>query len=358
MSARFSSVPGSPRQGIPWPGAPAATVPPVTDHPTGQLRWNPLARRWVAVAGHRSERPVDAPPDVPRPDRPTHDPNCPFCPGNEYETLPPVATVPAGNDPWQLRVVPNKYPSFDGTEPLSGSPTHTAASPTETAAASGACDVVIFTPDHDRDLADCTPDRAATFLGVIADRCRAHADLPAVAHTSIIVNRGRTSGASLSHPHAQLLSTPFVPPTVHLELDAFATDSDVLATTVDRHPEGVVARRNGAVSICPPWAGFPYETWVIPTARTRSIVDASGAELADVGDLLVDVLGRLRRALGDVDYNVAFRVPPPRTDGPFTWHLQVLPRHVPLAGFELSAGVAVNATPAEVAADHLRTVRA
>jgi UDPglucose--hexose-1-phosphate uridylyltransferase len=176
-----------------------------------------------------------------------------------------------------------------------------------------------------------------------------------VKHTSIIVNRGHTSGASLTHPHAQLLSTPFVPPTVHLELDAFAAAPDVLSGAVGRFPEGVVARRDGALSVCPPWAGFPYETWIVPTGPTRSITDATGAELADVGVLLVDLLGRLRRALGDVDYNIAFRVPPPGNDGPFAWHLQILPRHVPLAGFELSAGVAVNATPAEVAADHLRS---
>jgi UDPglucose--hexose-1-phosphate uridylyltransferase len=323
----------------------------VTEDSIGQLRWNPLAHRWVAVAGHRSERPVDEPPVAAEPERPVHDPNCPFCPGNEHETLPAVATLPIGAEPdgpWQLRVVPNKYPSFAGAEPV-------ADSPRETAAASGACEVVIFTPDHHRDLADCSPDQAAALLSVIADRCRAHADLPAVKHTSIIVNRGRTSGASLTHPHAQLLSTPFVPPTVRVELDAFAAAPDVLSTAVDRFPKGMVARRDGALSVCPPWAGFPYETWVVPIDRTRSITDASDAELVDVGALLVDLLGRLRRSLGDVDYNVAFRVPPPRTKGPFAWHLQILPRHVPLAGFELSAGVAVNATPAEVAADHLRS---
>lgn len=323
----------------------------MTDHPTGELRWNPLALRWVAIAGHRSERPVEAPPDVPQPDRPTHDPDCPFCPGNEHQTLPPVETVLADDGSWRLRVVPNKYPSFAGAEPLPDAPT-------ETAAASGSCEVVIFTPDHDRDLADCSPAGAADFLGVISERCRVHAALPAVAHTSVIVNRGSTSGASLTHPHAQLLSTPFVPPTVPLELDAFADEPDLLTTMVDRHPEGVVARRKHAVSICPPWAGFPFETWVVPTAPTRSIADAADSELAEVGELLVDLLGRLRQALGEVDYNVAFRVPPPRADGPFTWHLQVLPRHVPLAGFELSAGVAVNATPAEVAADRLRNVLA
>ena len=323
----------------------------MTDPPTGQLRWNPLARRWVAVAGHRSDRPVDAPPEVRRPERPTHDPACPFCPGNEHETLPPVATLPADGGAWRLRVVPNKYPSFAGDEPL---PDHPAGS----TAASGSCEVVIFTPDHDRDLADCTTETATELLEVIADRCRAHADLAAVAHTSVIVNRGPTSGASLTHPHAQLLSTPFVPPTVHPELEGFAEDAEVLVATIDRHPDGVITRRDRAVSICPPWAGFPYETWIVPTAPTRSITDAADTELADVGALLVDGARRLRRALGDVDYNVAFRLPPPRTDAAFTWHLQVLPRHVPLAGFELSAGVAVNATPAEVAAHHLRSVPA
>ncbi len=352
MSARISVVPADRRRGIPPPTAPAATVPPVTDPPLGELRWNPLARRWVAVAGHRSDRPVDAQPDQPQPDRSIHDPGCPFCPGNEHETLPPVVTRPDGADrPWRLRVVPNKYPSFSGTAPLPDGPA-------ETAAASGSCEVVIFTPDHDRDLADCTPDGAAEFLAVIADRCQAHAQLPAVAHTSVIVNRGRTSGASLTHPHAQLLSTPFVPPTVQVELDAFAREPGLLVAAITRHPEGVVARHDRAVAVCPRWAGFPYETWLIPAAATRSITDASDAELIDVGELLVDVLGRLRRALGDVDYNVAFRVPPPHADGPFAWHLQILPRHVPLAGFELSAGVAVNATPAEVAAEHLRSVSA
>jgi UDPglucose--hexose-1-phosphate uridylyltransferase len=215
---------------------------------------------------------------------------------------------------------------------------------------------VIFTPDHHRDLADCSPYQAGALLRVIADRCRAHAALPAAAHTSIIVNRGRTSGASLTHPHAQLLSTPFVPPTVRVELDAFGAEPQVLSRAIDRHPEGVVTRRERALSVCPPWAGFPYETWIVPSRSTRSITDADDDELADIGDLLVDLLGRLRRALGEVDYNITFRVPPPRTDEPFAWHLQVLPRHVPLAGFELSAGVAVNATPAEVAAQHLRTI--
>ena len=81
----------------------------MTEQPSGELRWNPLAHRWVAVAGHRSARPVDGPPAATEPERPARDPACPFCPGNEHETLPAVATLPADDgDFWELRVVPNK----------------------------------------------------------------------------------------------------------------------------------------------------------------------------------------------------------------------------------------------------------
>ncbi len=315
-----------------------------------ELRWNPLAQRWVAVAGHRSDRPVDEPPAPAPAPRPAVDPTCPFCPGNEDETLRPVLSLPDDRSAaWELRVVPNRYPSFEGSEPLSD-----ASRPT--APASGACEVVIFTADHHRDLADCSPAETARMLAAIADRCRAHAELPTVRHTSVIVNRGRTSGASLVHPHAQLLSTPFVPPTVVTETDAFARRPGILSDLLGSDRPGALAQRAGAESLCPPWAGFPYESWIVPTDATRSITDASPGELEAIADLLVDLLVRLRTALGDVDYNVAFRIPPPGSEHPFTWHVQVLPRHIPLAGFELSSGIAVNAIPAEAAAAHLRSV--
>ena len=314
-----------------------------------ELRWNPLARRWVAVAGHRSSRPVDEPPSPAVAPRATYDPDCPFCPGQEDETLPPILSWPDDTErPWELRVVPNKYPSFEGTEPI---PPDAAT----VAPASGSCEVVIFTADHDRDLADCTTAEASRMLSAIADRCRAHEALPAVAHTSVIVNRGRTSGASLAHPHAQLLSTPFVTPTAMTELEAFREDPEVLLSLTQSAHDGTIAQQPGAHALCPPWAGFPYESWIVPTDATRSITDAGSDEIDSFASLLVDSLQRLRRVLGEVDYNLAVRIPPPRTVDPFTWHIQILPRHIPLAGFELSAGIAVNAIPSGVAAEQLRS---
>ncbi len=43
---------------------------------------------------------------------PVHDASCPFCPGKEGKTPPPILTLPhdKGATGWDVCVVPNKYP--------------------------------------------------------------------------------------------------------------------------------------------------------------------------------------------------------------------------------------------------------
>ena len=81
-----------------------------------QLRLNPLTGRWVAVAAERSLRPGDF---APRRLQVESDPArpCPFCPGHE-EATPPALETYGANGQWQVRVVPNLYPAFDGQEPM------------------------------------------------------------------------------------------------------------------------------------------------------------------------------------------------------------------------------------------------
>ena len=332
---------------MPPGGQTAGTV----DGVINELRWNPLGRRWVTIASAREGRPVEGLPAAARIVRTQREPACPFCPGNEPETLPAIVTISDGVDPWSLRVVRNRYPSFDGSEiaPLNGQ---------ETAPASGTCEVVIFTPDHHRDVADLDAHEVTRFLSVLAERQAEHVRLPVVRHTSILINCGINSGASLAHGHAQILSTPFVPPTVNDELSGFKKDPDLFRHAFGRDQQGIVARRDNAVAGCPMWAGLPYESFIVPADPHRAILDTRRDHLHDVAELLVDLLLRVRRVLGDVDYNVIFRLPPHGYEKSFTSYIQVLPRHVPIAGFEISAGISVNSVPPEFAALHLRQAAA
>ena len=81
-----------------------------------QLRLNPLTGRWVTIATDRTTRPDDFNRDRLKvetgPDRP-----CPFCPGNEEETPPALETYGDGGE-WQIRIVPNRFPAFSGSEPM------------------------------------------------------------------------------------------------------------------------------------------------------------------------------------------------------------------------------------------------
>ena len=316
-----------------------------------ELRWHPLAGRWVVIAEDREHRPFEFSQRPPRPRREHIDPSCPFCPGNELETLPAVHEVAVRGGGWHIRVIPNKFPSFAGE----GEPVGDTGRVGERAVSYGVSEVVVVTERHDLDLGDLAIARVAEILGVLAERRSAHARHRAVRHTSMLVNCGPESGASVRHAHAQVLSTPFVPPAVQTEVAGQRQLGDLVEAAFGGAGELLVGERTHVVAGCPAWSMSPYEVWVVPRRRVPALDLERPDELADVASLLVDVLGRLRRVVGDVDHNIMVQNAPHDETDRFRWYLRILPRVVAVAGFELSSGTPVNAVTPERAADRLRS---
>ncbi len=107
-----------------------------------------------------------------------------------------------------MRVVPNLFPAFEGNEPLrvqNLGPVFTQAS------ASGVHEVLVFTPEHTGSWADLDDKHAGLAMAAIRDRMEDHARRSTVRYTQAIVNAGREAGASLEHPHGQLLGDPVRP---------------------------------------------------------------------------------------------------------------------------------------------------
>ena len=69
----------------------------------------------------------------------------------------------------------------------------------------------MFSPEHDGSWADLDDKHAGLAMAAIRDRMEDHARRSTVRYTQAIVNAGREAGASLEHPHGQLLGIPFVP---------------------------------------------------------------------------------------------------------------------------------------------------
>ncbi len=319
-----------------------------------QLRLDPLTGRWVAVDTDRSTRPgafaarsltVQTGPVRP----------CPFCPGQEEATPPALETYgPTGS--WLVRVVPNLYPAFEGDAPM----VVTNRGPVFIQApASGIHEVLILSPEHDASWGDLSEAQTSLVMSAIRDRIEEHSHAPGLRYSQAIVNAGREAGASIDHPHGQLLGMSFVPRELVDEQAGFSRFAGgcLLCTTAEAEAElgyRVVHSDDQTVVICPFWSGVPFEMLIIPRAHGPHLHRSSPADLAGVGHAVRKAVGQLRQRLGDVAYNLVFHSAPYRPSGTFHWHAHIWPKITTLAGFELGTGVFINIVPPEQAAEELR----
>jgi len=338
-------------------GAAAYLPPPAPLTAPGELREDPLSGRVAAIAAGRAARPEAFLRDV-GPARGTL--GCPFCPGNEHMTPPEVWAdrEPGGtaNGPgWQVRVVPNKFPAFAGRP---GAPNPDGGLYRSSPSA-GAHEVVIHSTDHDAGLADLSDKHTARVLGAYRRRLLAHRDEP-LGSVVVIVNQGRTAGASLEHPHSQVIATVERPELVRAELDRLAGPGCAACAVAarERGGERAVEEADGLLTICPWASAAPYEALLLPFAHRPRFEEGD-----DAGDLVTaGALGRLLRRFAcavspAAPYNLVLHSAPPGV-GDFHWHLHLIPRLTTYGGFELATGIVINVVDPDRAAAGLRAAAA
>ncbi|MDD8025882.1 MAG: galactose-1-phosphate uridylyltransferase [Acidobacteriota bacterium] len=335
-----------------------------------EFRRDPINGRLVLIAPGRSKRPGGFLTRAEGIGREADDAaSCPFCPGHENQTPPEIAALrPAGSRPdgpgWRVRVVPNKYPAL--TEIAAGD-REEEPSPGRMAG-SGAHEVVIDSPHHDREIDDLPDEDAALTWRVIRDRV---GDLEASgghAYIQVFKNRGREAGASLRHPHTQIAALPLRPPRLAEEMARFEAwascrDGDCLLC---RHLEDeavsdvrLVHRNRGFTALTPVGSAFPYETRIAPNSHAGSFASLDDRSLVDLAACLRHVLGALKRIGDDPAYNIVLYQAPVdgRSNFPaalFHWHLDIFPLLVRTAGFEWGTGIHINPVAPEEAAAKLR----
>ena len=231
------------------------------------------------------------------------------------------------------------------------------------APASGIHEVLVLCPEHDADWADLSDAQAGLVMAAIRDRIAEHAGTPGLRYSQAIVNAGREAGASLEHPHGQLLGMPFVPRELVDEQAGFARfeGNCLLCTTTEAEEDvnhRVVQADERSAVICPFWSGVPFEMLIIPRAHDPHLHHARPRDLAAMGRAVRSAVQALHRRLGDVAYNVVFHSAPYRMTGVFHWHIHLLPKVTTLAAFELGTGVLINVVSPEVACQELRAAAA
>jgi UDPglucose--hexose-1-phosphate uridylyltransferase len=350
-----------------------------------ELRQDPIHRRWVIMAPERARRldavPAGAPPEAGRP--PDAGPpldaraSCPFCPGHEPATPPEVLVLrpgPGGPLDWCVRVVPNRVPALR----VEGDLTSSANGVYDRMTGIGAHEVVIESPDHAATLADMEYRQVERVVEAWQLRQRDLFNDHRLEHVLVFKNHGIQAGALVAHSHSQIIATPITPFRVASRIAharAWYRDRrrcvfcDVLDQELAEGSRVVWADRHFAV-LCPYASRYPFELLVLPRRHEPAFVQATPDEAAALARVLRDSIRRLCDGLGNPPYNLVLHTAPnPRAlhagvePGPslhdaWHWHLEILPRLAPVAGFEWGSGFFINPTPPEDAAAFLRGLSA
>lgn len=325
-----------------------------------QIRKDPIVDRWVIISTERAKRPGDfsLPPVAKKGGF------CPFCEGNEGTTPPETYSLRNSGKPdepgWRVRVVPNKFPAVTS----GGEPSRTADGIYEMIQGCGAHEVIIETTAHDAELVDLPTQSFAEVMSTYRSRIMKHKADPRIEFIMIFKNRGLLAGASLEHPHTQLVGLPLVPIAITEELESSKRHfdknrrciyCDMLKSESDRKTR-IVMEDEGHIAFCPYAPRFPFESWVFPKTHRSNFESMGDAEIKPFSSFFKGVLEKYKDALGAVPYNFMLHTAPTKAAGlpHFHWHIEITPCLTQIAGFERGTGFYINPTPPEDAAAALR----
>jgi UDPglucose--hexose-1-phosphate uridylyltransferase len=322
-----------------------------------QLRKDPITSRWVII---NLERPRAADSFETRPVAKSSK-ACPFCPGNESMTPKEILVYrrPRAHH-WQLRVVANKFPALKIEETTD----KYAMGVYDKIGGFGAHEVIIESPDHEKEMADLPLEQVELVFRAYRDRCLDLRKDPRFQYVLIFKNYGALAGASLEHPHSQLIGLPIVPSRVmgevkgahkHFEYTDRCIFCDMLDQERAEHQLTII-KEDGFAAMTPFFSRFPFETWILPTTHQASFDAISDDAIRSLAGVFKATMGKLKKRLKDPSYNFMIHTLPVqgREFDSFHWHIEIIPHLTQVAGFEWGTGFYVNPTPPEIAAQNLR----
>ncbi|MGK7944499.1 MAG: galactose-1-phosphate uridylyltransferase [Microcystaceae cyanobacterium] len=331
---------------------------------SSQIRLNMATGEWVIYAPRRGKRPHDlAQSSVQSDNIPQNNENCPFCPHNEQmilDTLIEDLPQETGKS-WQVRVVKNGYPALTphkDTERLShGFYLKTAAY--------GRQEVIIESPEHQATLATLPVEQVEQVIEAYHRRYLKAMEDPSIKMVIIFRNQGKKAGASLRHPHSQLIASSVVPRQRRWQDEEAqryfdywdrCLFCDLLAAEL-QSKERLITENEQFAAFVPYAAEVPYEVWIIPKRHQADFGDIQPDEKKAFAAILRYVLRQIAEKLNNPDYNyvinsaVRYKCEEPQLH----WYCQIIPRIGTPAGFELGSRMSINPSLPEENAAVLRS---
>lgn len=329
-----------------------------------ELRQDIITGDWVVIAVGRAKRPED----FSKIEYSTHQienntdiDNCFFCDPVKSGQEKDVLIYSTNDGDWTLRVFPNKYPAFSRGKiprPLEEGPYF--------AMTGTGYHEVIVTKDHFRHMPDLEIFEIAEIFDAFQDRYLTLMRKKSVNYITIFHNFGKEAGASIAHPHSQLMAIPVISPYVKQELDGADLYYKSMRKCVycemaeyeSSHKERVVSENDAFIAFCPFASRSAFEVWIMPKKHSPYFERITNDEKIKLAQVFKDVMLSIKGAINNPPYNFYIHTSP--CDGKdyrrYHWHIEVLPHTSTWAGFELETGIEISMIKPELAARSLQDV--
>jgi UDPglucose--hexose-1-phosphate uridylyltransferase len=341
-----------------------------------EIRKDPVFGRWVIIASERRLRPNDFTGLA----EPGNVNSCPFCPGHEKETPPSIYVLRRGRTSgakggrkilkrpgknqsrasyggWRLRVVRNKYPALVNL----GRAAKISDGIYDHMDGIGLHEVVIETPFHDRQMEEMSVCEITDIVKTFILRVKAIKKDPKIKYVMIFKNFGRDAGASLAHPHSQIIAMPMTPIRVDQEIagaEAYRAEKGRCVFCDILRQESVCGKRvvgeNADFLAVTPYASrFSFETWILPKKHGSHFEDIPLALTGGLAEILKATILKLRAWMKNMSYNLIVHTMPVQAApaAHYHWHIEIMPKLGRLAGFEWGTGFYINTVSPEDAAE-------
>jgi UDPglucose--hexose-1-phosphate uridylyltransferase len=325
-----------------------------------ELRQDIVSGDWIILATGRASRPkfLDEKKKI---RKRTPKSTCPFENLKADGNWPPIISYP-NPEHWEIVLIPNKYPAVV----RSADPAPTSDRGVYHTRPAIGTHAILIGRDHNKAFPDLSKPTAGKMFEILQSFYKMMEYDKDTAYISSFCNWGPTAGASIGHPHYQVLTLPIIPPNVVHSLAGAAAyhkkhhrcaRCDIVKSE-KKNKVRVVAENTHAIAIAPYASKKSFEISILPKKHWSSLRDTPLPVLRDMAAMLQSVMMRLRKRVNDPDLNFFIH------DAPTThehydyhhWHIETVPVSVvsPPGGFEISTAININVIDPDNAAAILR----
>lgn len=315
-----------------------------------ELGLDTLNKSMVIISTERQYRPMDKEnKEIKKIEDKEYDEECPFCKGNE-SSLEEETYVINKDSQWIVKSVKNKYPIIDNNPSNKVKGEH---------------DVIIDTYKHNGSFFNMNEEEFYYLLLMYKRKFIDFKNSKDSKYICLFKNYLRDAGASLMHPHSQIMSLPFIPPNLKEEYKVCEEFYNKMGINMYEYiikeeinyKKRLIYNDENFLVFVPEVCRFSGDT-VILFKEKIYFYELEDTKIKQLSIILKKLFNKIYNEYGDCPFNLYIHSHPVNEKDNYkniyNVHIHIVPRKFNFGGFELSTGIYVSSVKSEDIARKLK----